>query len=321
MTIAIDPPLINSSNPWATTLSDLRQLYLCEYTGAVTVRTSTLKGFEHSNDIHQYTFFDPHTSQCIHPRVGECEKASASLNTLGYSPIPLAQTLEHIRILYEEDNGGRKDKPFIVSVTGTPDELLECYRAMLKAQESIGMPLYMEVNLSCPNITGKPPPAYNHDSLLEYLTALYSASKSDTTKIPIGIKTPPYTNPENFSIVKAALSSFDEAPISFITATNTLGSCLLLDDVLAPALNSADELGIGGLAGTPLHPLALGNVRLLRRMLDSEERLRGIVVIGIGGVSDKAGFNRMKSVGAEIVGVGTALGRKGVEVFGQITKG
>ncbi|KAF2430550.1 FMN-linked oxidoreductase [Tothia fuscella] len=321
MTLKINPPLINSSNPWATTLSDLRKLYLCQYTGAVTVRTSTLSGFAHNDSIHQYTFFDPHTFDCIHSREGECQKASASLNTLGYSPIPLAQTLENIRILCEEDNGGRRDKSFLVSVTGTPGELRECYRLILEAQRGIEVPLYMEVNLSCPNISGKPPPAHDLEALLEYLTSLNEVSRANNGRILIGIKTPPYTNPENFDIVKSVLMAFEKVPISFITATNTLGSCLLLDNSFSPALSSADEMGIGGMAGTPLHPLALGNVKLLRKMFDSEEKLKEVTVIGIGGVSDRAGFERMMSVGAEVVGVGTALGRVGVRVFEEITNG
>jgi dihydroorotate dehydrogenase (fumarate) len=60
-------------------------------------------------------------------------------------------------------------------------------------------------------------------------------------------------------------------PVTFITATNTLGSSLLLKPttestsastelhkVFHHVLNSANGTGIGGLAGAPLHPLALG---------------------------------------------------------------
>lgn len=67
-----------------------------------------------------------------------------------------------------------------------------------------------------------------------------------------------------------------------------------------------------------MHPLALGNVKTIRGMIDREERLRGVEVIGVGGVSDRAGFERMRGVGAKVVGVGTALGREGVDVFGKI---
>lgn len=112
-------------------------------------------------------------------------------------------------------------------------------------------------------------------------------------------------------------------PIDFVTATNTLGSCLLVMEAGgSSALESAGGgEGVGGLAGEPLHALALGNVRILRRMLDLREGLRGVDVIGVGGVGDRGAFEPMRGVGARVVGVGTALGREGVDVFGRIGGG
>ncbi|KAE9968487.1 hypothetical protein BLS_005839 [Venturia inaequalis] len=211
-------------------------------------------------------------------------------------------------------------------------EVRECYRLVSLLREKVVMHVYMEINLSCPDISGKPPPAYDQPCLLEYLVAVREAKRDYGGDVKVGIKTPPYSNPRDFGVVRGALMQSLEngvAPIEFITATNTLGTSLLLQPDLnsesgkskewTPTLSSADTEGIGGLAGSPLHPLALGNVRMLRRMLDSEEALRGIGIIGIGGVSDAAGFNRMRSVGAEVVGVGTALGRKGVGIFQEIS--
>ena len=44
--------------------------------------------------------------------------------------------------------------------------------------------------------------------------------------------------------------------------------------------------------------------------------LKDICIIGI---SDGAGFRRMRAVGADVVAVGTALGRYGIEIFPRIT--
>lgn len=319
-----DPPLLNSANPWATTIEDLRELYACPYTGAVTTRTNTLDGFAHDDSIHQYCFFDGHNLCCIQ-KSGYCKNSSSSLNTLGYSPLALAETTKHVETVVREADGRMGAKAFILSVTGTTEELRKCYSMITELQKRIpSTPLYMEVNLSCPNITGKPPPSYSMDSLSEYLIALKAARQTseDGGKVLVGIKTPPYSNPENFKMLESALLSCvdnDEPPIAFITATNTLGCSLVLEEA-SPALNSADGLGIGGMAGAALHPLALGNVKLLRRVLDSHKSLEGIQVIGVGGVSDAPGYHRMKSVGAAAVGVGTALGRKGVAVFQEIWK-
>ena len=86
-------------------------------------------------------------------------------------------------------------------------------------------------------------------------------------------------------------------------------------------LNSASGEGIGGMAGAALHPLALGNVRTIRKLLDGQPRLKGIDIIGVGGVEDRAGFERMRKAGADVVGVGTALGRRGVCIFEEILVG
>jgi len=108
--------------------------------------------------------------------------------------------------------------------------------------------------------------------------------------------------------------------IDFITCTNTLGSSLVLNDALDPALASEAGTGVGGLAGAALHPLALGNVATFRKILDQHGDTENIMIIGVGGVEDQAGFARMRKVGAEAVACATSLGRYGVGVFEKITK-
>ncbi|KAF7846204.1 hypothetical protein BT93_L4867 [Corymbia citriodora subsp. variegata] len=320
----IDPPLLNSANPWCTTEADLRALYECPYTGAVTTRTSLLKGFNHDPSIHQHTFFDPREHKIVPkntPDYHVSNTTNGSLNTLGYSPIPLSDYLSFITSITSTSPRPSHPKPFIISVTGSPSEVLQAHTLIRAHVSQISAPLAMEMNLSCPNIPSKPPPAYSGPALLEYLSVLPPDSD-----VPVGIKTPPYTYHDQFATLISALKTAAEmrggkCPVAFVTATNTLGNCLLLGDEGGPVLNSAGGEGVGGMAGAPLHPLALGNVKTLRRMLDEVEELKAVVVIGVGGVGDKAGFERMRAVGAEVVGVGTALGRKGVDVFSEILEG
>ena len=324
----IDPPLLNSSNPWATTTEDLQGLFDCEHTGAVTIRTSLLHGFEHDDSVHQYTFFDPHDHSLKPDDVKDGHVPAAtggSLNTLGYSPITLTTYLEMIRKVAADSTLPQErglKKPFIISVTGSADAVRECYQRVQATQSSLSNPICMEINLSCPNIPEKPPPAYSGSSLAEYLRILATVeTPAGQQRVPIGIKTPPYTYYDQFKTLVDALvdSSTPRCPVDFITATNTLGSSLVLSGADgSAALSSASGLGIGGMAGSPLHPLALGNVKTIRGMLDKHTELKDIDIIGVGGVSDKAGFERMRSVGAKVVGVGTALGREGVNVFGKI---
>ena len=295
----IDPPLLNTASRWATTEAELTELYNCTSTGAITVRTSLLQGFNDDPAIHQYCFFDGSS------------KSPSSLNTIGYSPITLP---EYIDIIHKITISSTNHKPVIFSVTGSAAEVAKCVD--LLASSSCRSYAAAELNLSCPNIPGKPPPAYSSVALKEYLVAL-----PKTPKIPIGLKLPPYTYHDQFAELVEALKDPDVCPISFLTSVNTLGTSLVLDeDDLVPILHSATGMGIGGMAGAALHPLALGNVKTLRIMLD-EASLQRIKIIGVGGVSDRAGFQRMRKVGAWAVGVATALGVQGVEVFAKIQRG
>jgi dihydroorotate dehydrogenase (fumarate) len=351
----ITPPLLNSANPWCTTLTQLRELYNNPHTGAITTRTSLLTGFPHDPAHHQFTFFNPstHASSAVNTDPSSDTSATGSLNTLGYSPIPLSSYLDYIQTISDalptappKEREQTGHKPIIISVTGSPPEIAQCYKEIHAHQPLVKMPLAMEVNLSCPNIPGKTPPAYNPAALREYLAALKVeidvglVKTAGQVQIPVGIKIPPYTYHEQFTALIDVLVESGEGmggmkpvylpcPVSFVTAVNTLGSSLLLGPAgdsaggasTGAVLKSANGSGIGGLAGAPLHPLALGNVATMRRLLDEREEVKGIVIIGTGGVEDKSGFERMRRVGAAAVGVGTALGRKGVDVFGEIMNG
>jgi dihydroorotate dehydrogenase (fumarate) len=361
---SISPPLLNSSNPWATTREDLLALYNSPYTGAVTLRTSLWGGFPNDPKLHQYTFFSPSTGHSTVPvsllaiekrnlNTG-VENEKCSLNTLGYSPVSFEKYMQLLVEMSRDGSLAKAEKPFLVSVSGSAEEVGRCAEWILRVlndaeivyplpppSEAEGIQrdfrveklnLMMEVNLSCPNILDKPPPAYDGLALREYISTIAAVKSTAFTQHPkwrdihVGIKTPPYTHAGQFNTLISALesnSSSGMCPISFITATNTLGSCLVLDAEGRDALGSANGSGIGGLAGEALHPLALGNVRTIRTMLDESEfvGVRGIKIVGIGGVGDAEGWRRMRSVGAEVVGVGTALGRKGVAIFEDIAKG
>ena len=222
-------------------------------------------------------------------------------------------------IIAKDDRPVHLKKPVIFSVTGNPEEI-GIYRSELcQLQARAQARVLMEINLSCPNITGKEPPAYSREPLTQYLRALQQPlDESILGTVDIGIKLPPYTHKTQFDTLIEALLSVVPCPLAFITSTNTLGSCLVLSDDLSPVVNSESGHGIGGLAGDALHPLALGNIRTIRVMLDMHLSLKRICVIGVGGVSDGAGFRRMRAVGADVVAVGTALGHHGVEIFSRI---
>ena len=139
----INPPLFNSANPWCTSLKDLRELYQCPFTGAVTTRTSLLDGFSEDEKHHSHLFFKLDTQEAARgPNQGVDDVYGASLNTYGYSPLPLVSYLGFIEQISSESGG---KKPFVISVTGSAEEVVECYRRITETQRKVTMPLAMEI--------------------------------------------------------------------------------------------------------------------------------------------------------------------------------
>ena len=104
------------------------------------------------------------------------------MNTLGYSPVLLTTYLVMIKKVVDDSTlpaEEKSKKPFIVSVTGSAEAVRECYQKIQAAQSNMPNPLCMEINLSCPNIPDKPPPAYSSSALAEYLNILAKEKAPD----------------------------------------------------------------------------------------------------------------------------------------------
>ncbi|GMK56041.1 hypothetical protein CspeluHIS016_0210970 [Cutaneotrichosporon spelunceum] len=306
--LAISPPLLNAACPWATDLTYLRPLYASPSTGAITTRTSLVEGYPHNDAVNTFLFFDasahdstpPGPASFPSPETGR----TCSLNSFGLSPIPLAGYLDMVRTLAAENP--LSTKPIIVSVTGTPASCTQAIEAVEAVARDVSVPLAVELNLSCPNVPGHPPPAYYSDELRAFLAAIPAGCT-----LPVGLKVPPYTHADQFGMLVDALA--ESGRVSFVTSTNTLGNCVVMqrDQAVLPS-----EGGFGGMAGPAIHPLSLGNVASLRALVD--ERGLDIDIIGVGGVSDGQGYRRMRKVGAQFVAVATALGKQGPAVFDRI---
>lgn len=314
--------LLNSASPWSSTKEQLAELYDCPHTGAVTIRTSLLEGWKHDDSINQWKFFDARSNSAVPER---SPNANSSINTYGYSPTPLGEYLSIIDSIVSESRS-KVSKPFIISVSGSPQDIIKCRRKVAEHALKTSIPLLLEINLSCPNLPDNSPPAYSSSALQEYLFALQRAETLGMS-IPVGIKTPPFTCHDQFKTIINALEQTTggdiPCPVDFITATNTLGNCLVMTESegtfdQVAAINSSSGTGVGGLGGTAIHALSLGNVKTLRMMLDQCESLRHIEIIGVGGVSDYLGYQRMRSVGAAAVAIGTNFGKAGIDIFHKI---
>jgi len=308
--------LINSSCAWASELHELEELYKSVYTGAVTTRTATLNGF---------------TEDSSHTVVFSKDSVS-SLNSYGYSPHPLSTYLSWIQAIIQNDPNS--SKPFIISVTSSsPSSLssmldaIQDLRSKLHDSEGYISRIAVELNTSCPNIKGSPPPAYSVPALVPLLNVLAEHHRKDTT-LTIGLKLPPYFYSTQFEDMLRCISGYSgvvQNPFAFLTCTNTVGSCLLFTDQIDHTVPSTGQFALpttfGGLAGESIHALSLGNVCTFVELLASaeDEMLRGIKIIGVGGVTSPEAAVRMRRAGASVVGCATLLGKLGVTAFERLS--
>ena len=214
------------------------------------------------------------------------------------------------------------------------ENIQELRQTLADGVEGTPSRIAVELNTSCPNIRGEPPPAYSFTTLLPILEVLARAYRADRT-LTIGLKLAPYLASCQFEEVVRSVASFSydledgnrANPFAFFTCTNTVGNSLFFTHQTSSSLVTGGEVDgyalgpvLGGLAGESIHALSLGNVFSFGKLLESHEdkAVQKIRLIGVGGVVDKRGVERMKKVGAAVVGCATLLGREGVKCFEKL---
>lgn len=193
-------------------------------------------------------------------------------------------------------------KPVIVSVAGfSPDE----YRIMVKAFQESEVDL-IEVNLSCPNIEGKQPTAYNLKQAEEILVKI-----SDLVEKPIGLKLPPYFD---FFQQEKTAELIKHYNVSFISSINALGNTLVIDSERETPVIKPNK-GFGGLGGDYIKPIALGNVRRFYELLKGK-----VSIMGVGGIKTGQDVFEFLLAGVDAVQVGTVFEKEGINCFGRINR-
>ncbi|AKH93048.1 dihydroorotate oxidase [Elizabethkingia anophelis] len=161
-----------------------------------------------------------------------------------------------------------------------------------------------ELNLSCPNVPGKPQVGYDFERTEEVLTKAFEFFQK-----PIGVKLPPYFDIAHFDQMAEILNKF---PLQYVNCINSIGNGLYIDvDHEEVVIKPKD--GFGGIGGAYVKPTALANVRAFYTRLNSD-----IAVIGCGGVENgKDAFEHLLC-GAQMVQVGTQLMKEGAGAFDRI---
>ncbi|MCB1538051.1 MAG: dihydroorotate oxidase [Rhodospirillales bacterium] len=192
-------------------------------------------------------------------------------------------------------------KPYFISVAGlSPQDNVHIVKELARYDGVAAI----ELNLSCPNLPGKPQTGYDFENTRPLLDMVLAEAKQ-----PLGVKLPPYFDMPHFDMMAAVLNDF---PLAFVTCINSVGNGLVVDPQAECAVIKPKG-GFGGLGGDFIKPTALANVRKFRTLLKKE-----ISVIGVGGI--KTGMDAFEHIlcGASAVQIGTQFMREGVGCFARI---
>lgn len=223
-----------------------------------------------------------------------------SINSMG---LPNEGFDYYLKYVIERQQRKPDSNPVFFSVAGmSVDQNLE----MLKAIQNSGFNGITELNLSCPNVPGKPQVAYDFALVKEILGKVFGFF----TK-PLGVKLPPYFDFAHFDTAANTLNQF---PLAYVNCINSIGNGLYID-LEKESVVIKPKNGFGGLGGEYIKPTALANVRAFYTRLNPS-----IKIIGTGGIRNGGDAFEHLLCGASMLQIGTELYEEGVSVFERIEK-
>lgn len=237
-------------------------------------------------------------SATLHPRIGNplpryVETFWGSINSMGLPNEGIHFYLDFFEI--------HPEKPHFLSVAGLSFEENIQLLKIVKERNYKG---WVELNLSCPNIPGKPQVGYDFETTEQLLQEVF-----EFFDVPLGVKLPPYFDFAHFDEMAKILNKF---PLRFVTCINSIGNGLVIDKE-SDTVVIKPKNGFGGIGGAWIKPTALANVRAFY------ERLRDdIAVIGCGGVTTGRDVFEHILCGASLVQIGTQLNKEGLSAFERI---
>ncbi|WP_122646993.1 dihydroorotate oxidase [Enterococcus mediterraneensis] len=220
-----------------------------------------------------------------------------SINSMGLPNKGLDYYLDYA-LSYQE----KQTRPLFFSVAGmSVEENLE----MLWVIQKSNFNGITELNLSCPNVPGKPQVAYDFPLTKTILTEVFQFF----TK-PLGVKLPPYFDMAHFDEMAEILNQF---PLTYVNSINSIGNGLYIDPMTESVVIKPKD-GFGGIGGEYVKPTALANVRAFYTRLNPS-----IKIIGTGGIrSGQDAFEHLLC-GATMLQVGTELHKEGPAIFERLT--
>ncbi|ABJ73141.1 dihydroorotate dehydrogenase 1A [Lactococcus cremoris] len=274
-------PFMNASGVHCMTIEDLEELKASQ-AGAYITKSSTLEKRE-GNPLPRYVDLE-----------------LGSINSMGLPNLGFDYYLDYV-LKNQKENA--QEGPIFFSIAGM--SAAENIAMLKKIQESYFSGI-TELNLSCPNVPGKPQLAYDFEATEKLLKEVFTFF----TK-PLGVKLPPYFDLVHFDIMAEILNQF---PLTYVNSVNSIGNGLFIDPEAESVVIKPKD-GFGGIGGAYIKPTALANVRAFYTRLKPE-----IQIIGTGGIETGQDAFEHLLCGATMLQIGTALHKEGPAIFDRIIK-
>ncbi len=276
--LPLDSCLMNASGVHCTREEELQDLLWAD-TAALVTKSCTLE-YREGNPEPRYASI-PH----------------GSINSMGLPNMGIRYYLNFI-----EEFQKTTSKPLILSIAGlSKSENLELLK-LAGNTESLSL---IELNLSCPNVPGKPQTAYDFEETKILLEEAFSICRK-----PIGVKLPPYFDMAHFDGMAEILRQF---PLAYVCCVNSLGNGLWINSNTESVVIKP-KAGFGGVGGLFIKATALANVRMFSKLLPETD------IVGCGGVETGEDAFQLILCGASLVQVGTCLWEEGPSAFGRISE-
>jgi dihydroorotate dehydrogenase (NAD+) catalytic subunit len=186
--------------------------------------------------------------------------------------------------------------PVFVSIYGASvDEFVEVAEAVARHK-----PALIELNVSCPNTKAEGMVFGCSEKLT---SEVVSVVKDVAGKIPVM----PKLTPQALNIAGVA-KACEEAGADAIAAINTVGPGMLINiEARKPVL----DYKRGGISGPAIRPIAVRCVYDIYEAVD-------LPILGMGGVTEGRDAVEMMQAGASVVGIGSGIYYRGIEVFSKV---
>ena len=195
----------------------------------------------------------------------------------------------------------RFGKPVIASIAGLCEDDFPTIAQVINGAN----PDLVEVNLSCPNIPGKPQIGYDADASERLMKRVRKV-----ITVPMGVK-PPYFDPAHHQLMGDVIG---RCGVDFLNLINSVGNGLVVNPETETVVIKPKG-GFGGLGGSIIKPVALANVRAFWNYFQGK-----MPIIGTGGVISGVDAFEHVLCGASAVQIGTVLVEEGIGVFARLEK-